>query len=654
MKMPMHLPALPLCAGAVTAVATLTGNGITAACIVAVCLAATWLRGRKKSLATAVYFCTGLITASISTLNDMPGELPDGIYRPGVTVSGLTCSAKKSANSYSTIILIDSIGSEACKPFRCRVVCDLGEREPCTGDRVKFSAVFESSGKLRRHSAFEQQSLYELSEGIAATAFVGRGASMTVTGNDGSFAARTEACRRRLVQMVYQSGLSVGTASLLAASCLGTADVENDIKQLFRATGLSHLVCVSGFHLGIVAWLISLLLWPLKLWSHAGRVRYAVIIAGIWLYAALTGLQPSAVRAAAMLTCYYLCRLAQIPVTPANTLLLAAGIIIIARPLWLYSPGFQLSTAAVAGLLAFARKYNIFYHRHRLLHLAGNMFAVPAAAITGALPVILFWYGTVPVLSLPVNALVSTVFPLFMGLGAVAVAASRAGMASDILIKLTDGFCKAIETACNFSTDADTTATASGIGLIGALCIAAATAAFAAAMHCNARQRIKWAAATAACAALPLLLHQNANAAITVHGTREGTSVWFCNSDQAFTASTGRPKHKHIEQRIMQHAGIAGPAQTLSFAADGTASHGGRTVAVASMLPDSCGHIDYLIIDSKDSRPVDRLIGLTRPRAVLISADIAPSQRLLIENAARNASVPCCNLASQSFYAPLK
>ena len=117
-----------------------------------------------------------------------------------------------------------------------------------------------------------------------------------------------------------------------------------------------------------------------------------------------------------MITVYMLGRLMQTATNPLNSLLLAVGIILCIDPYWLYSAGFQLSVAAVAGLIIFLPKLNPVSRRRPRLHRTVDILLVPAAAILGSAPVLLLWFKALPVTSLPVSILVSATFPAFMAL----------------------------------------------------------------------------------------------------------------------------------------------------------------------------------------------------------------------------------------------
>ncbi len=138
-------------------------------------------------------------------------------------------------------------------------------------------------------------------------------------------------------------------ASLANGICLGErSGVRWGIKTLFRECGTSHLLAVSGLHVGIFYILISLVA---SLCRIRRRLIPAVTIPTVWLYALLTGLSPSVVRASLILTFITLGRSLRKGFTSLNGIAICAFFTLLVTPGTLYNIGFQLSYLAYAGIL---------------------------------------------------------------------------------------------------------------------------------------------------------------------------------------------------------------------------------------------------------------------------------------------------------------
>ena len=114
-----------------------------------------------------------------------------------------------------------------------------------------------------------------------ARAFVDPG-RMRLAGHDSSSAAVLAEGTNRIAGAIGASGLGDDASSLMAASVLGNYDLPENIDTSFIASGMAHLMCVSGFHVAVVAALIMALLWPLRLWGSRGRWRFLLAVGSMW------------------------------------------------------------------------------------------------------------------------------------------------------------------------------------------------------------------------------------------------------------------------------------------------------------------------------------------------------------------------------------
>jgi competence protein ComEC len=200
-----------------------------------------------------------------------------------------------------------------------------------------------------------------------------------------------------------------GSQSPLAASVLlAQRDaLDRDVRDRFARAGLSHLLAISGLHVGLVCGMLLLAGSLLRL----GRRRSAAFAAaGTVAYVLLLGAPHSAVRAALQLVLLLAASMLQRPTRPESLVAAAALTILIMDPGALLSPGFQLSFAGVAGLLAL---------RPPLLHLLGgavpgreagrvrrwlaDALATSIAATLATAPVVAWHFGQVAPIGIAAN-----------------------------------------------------------------------------------------------------------------------------------------------------------------------------------------------------------------------------------------------------------
>lgn len=144
-------------------------------------------------------------------------------------------------------------------------------------------------------------------------------------------------------------------AALLAALMLGDRyDVDPEFRDRLRKSGASHVLAISGLHVSMILPVV----WGVLHVGGAGLKRrtWAVVIVAV-AFAVLTGLQPPVVRCMIMAVAMHLACLAGRRSDPANTLGLAAALIVVCNPLIAVQPGFQLTFAAVAGIMIFTKPF---------------------------------------------------------------------------------------------------------------------------------------------------------------------------------------------------------------------------------------------------------------------------------------------------------
>ncbi len=138
--------------------------------------------------------------------------------------------------------------------------------------------------------------------------------------------------------------------ALLAATMLGrTALLPADAKVAFAATGTLHLFAISGLH---IAGMAAALLWIAKRARLPELPSGVVILTLLWLYVQVTGASPSSVRAWIMAAFLWGGRASDRDTPPLQSLALACAVTLILSPEACADAGFQLSYAAVLGIIA--------------------------------------------------------------------------------------------------------------------------------------------------------------------------------------------------------------------------------------------------------------------------------------------------------------
>ncbi len=158
---------------------------------------------------------------------------------------------------------------------------------------------------------------------------------------------------RRLLQDKYvEWGLQGETLAVVSAVSLGNKELlDNDVRQTYSASGASHVLAVSGLHVGIMYAFLSFLFPAFMNVSWRRWLKEGTIILILWCYAYMIGMPVSITRSLIMFSLMALCRCSGRESSSVNSLALAAIIIVLASPSSVYDVGFQLSFLAVLFIL---------------------------------------------------------------------------------------------------------------------------------------------------------------------------------------------------------------------------------------------------------------------------------------------------------------
>jgi len=163
-----------------------------------------------------------------------------------------------------------------------------------------------------------------------------------------------DSLRAGCASLLLDAGLDSATVGLAQGVLLGDKQLlQSEQKQEMRRAGMSHLLAVSGLHIGIIWGLLSLLLRPLVLIDRRGCYRWLILLL-LWGYIAVIGFPTSAIRAGVMISMVQCSWFLQRDVWGWHNLCSAALLILLFQPSQLYEVGFQLSFLATAGILAAA------------------------------------------------------------------------------------------------------------------------------------------------------------------------------------------------------------------------------------------------------------------------------------------------------------
>jgi len=288
----------------------------------------------------------------------------------------------------------------------CKVKCKLNisKQKVIPDSKVLFVRtsldfpIFNGKSEFNYHD-------WLVSNGVGAVVSVNSNWVIVAPNHDIYYLAQK--LRRNLLEVFKNSEYRKDQVGLAGALLLGDrSTLDAELLHDFSASGIIHLLAVSGLHVGLIH---QGFLWLLSICGLVNeRRRHLTILAVplLWVYAFVSGLSPSVVRAAIMLSIGSVAGVLRFRKHPFNVLAAAAIIILPFSPDLITHPGFLLSFSAVAGILFSGnRMQKINQIKSRFLRWLIGSAAISVSAQIATLPVSLFIFGKFPMYFLPANLL---------------------------------------------------------------------------------------------------------------------------------------------------------------------------------------------------------------------------------------------------------
>ena len=244
---------------------------------------------------------------------------------------------------------------------------------------------FDYAGWLRTHGFAAQTFIYYRSwqKAAVSTAPLSRFERVRL---------RALKLRQTFLERYRLFGLDSEQYAVVAAMTLGDkSHLSKTLKEHYSISGASHVLALSGLHLGIVYAFLTLLLGGLRKWKWLSQ---ALILTAIWVYVVIVGMPASAIRSATMLSVYSVCIVLGRQGASINTLAFAALMMLVVNPLNLWDIGFQMSFMAVASILIY---YRTIYHalplQNAIARWLWGLTAISLSAQIGTAPLVAYYFG---------------------------------------------------------------------------------------------------------------------------------------------------------------------------------------------------------------------------------------------------------------------
>ncbi|NKB37156.1 MAG: DNA internalization-related competence protein ComEC/Rec2 [Gammaproteobacteria bacterium] len=326
------------------------------------------------------------------------------LYIEGV-VSGLPERTGSSARFLFKIHkLKNSSGIPQGFPDKIRLHWFESEQDMVPGDIWQLKVKLKIPNGFRNPGGFDYEG-WLFQQNIGATGYVLRDKY-----NKQLKSSLEEGLHRFRLQVRQKLSISLSELEnwgLIPALVLGDRSaLDNEEWRVLRSTGTSHLLAISGLHIGLVAGISFFLtrwLWPLggitSILIPAPRMAAVAAILAAVLYAAMAGFSIPTQRALIMLSVFFLTIILSRKLPKSTVLSWALFLVLILDPFSVMSAGFWLSFAAIAVIL-FGMSSRL--HNRSLWWRWGR---VQLLIVVGLFPLLVFWFQQIPVFSILANVI---------------------------------------------------------------------------------------------------------------------------------------------------------------------------------------------------------------------------------------------------------
>ena len=269
------------------------------------------------------------------------------------------------------------------------------------GNPGEFDAEFYWNRKGFRHMMFVGENQFKVLEHVgqswlrrtldALNAYLGKSLEDNLSGKE----------------LAIAKALILGDKSLL----------DTEVKNSFTNTGAMHVLAVSGLHVGIIMQILMVFFGFFTKWIN--RKTAILIVVGImWIYAVLTGLSPSVLRAVFMFSVLVLAQVSGKQHDSVNSLFFTAFIIFLFDPYTLFDIGFQLSFLAMLGIFLFYGQIDeLIYIENKWIRKIWQGTAIGFAAQLMTTPLSLYYFHQFPNYFVLTNIGLMASSGLILGLG---------------------------------------------------------------------------------------------------------------------------------------------------------------------------------------------------------------------------------------------
>lgn len=261
--------------------------------------------------------------------------------------------------------------------------------------------------------------------------------------------------REKLIENLKIHEFDRSELGVIQALLLGKRDdISEATYNDYRNAGAVHILAVSGLHVGILLLILQFVLQPLERLPRGKQLKIFTIILLLWVFAFITGLSPSIVRAVTMFSFLAYGMNLNRPTNTFNIIALSLFFILLVKPMFLFQVGFQMSYAAVIAIVwLYPKLQRLWYPKNLFVRKVWQLLSVSVAAQLGVLPLSLFYFHQFPALFFISNLIVVPFLGLILGTGILVVLLAALNLLPEFLVVAYNAIIKAMNSIVGWIAD---------------------------------------------------------------------------------------------------------------------------------------------------------------------------------------------------------
>ena len=215
-------------------------------------------------------------------------------------------------------------------------------------------------------------------------------------------------CRTKIQKSLLKYNFKNDELGVINALLLGQRqDISKELTTDYQKAGAIHILAVSGLHVGVILLILSFLFKPIERLKNGAFLKAFLIVLVLWAFAFIAGLSASVVRAVTMFTFLAIGLSFHKKNVVVFSLISSLFFLLIAKPMFLFDVGFQLSYLAVFGIIWIQPKlYAVWKPKFKLVDFFWQLFTVSIAAQVGVLALSIYYFQQFPTLFLLSNLVI--------------------------------------------------------------------------------------------------------------------------------------------------------------------------------------------------------------------------------------------------------